>query len=290
MRRRLKGFFYLLVVAMVITACSSVQKVIKTGDPELIYEAGVEHYEAEEWSRATTLFNTVERLYVGTAREDTLSFYMARCRAKTGDYYTAIERLEKFRSEFGRSTFLEDAESMYVMCHYYLSPGPTRDQTVTNQTITAAYEFMSRYPESERNENFEIIIAELKNRLYEKSYINAYTYYKIGRYKSAIVAFRNAMKEYPESTRREDLSYYVVASSYELAKNSIPSKQLDRYISMLDSYYTFVGEFPSSDYSKKVDKMAMEAKKFIAENETAPSDEQEHRSEHLEQLEQYNQY
>ncbi len=255
------------MVAFALTACGAVQKAIKTGDHEYIYQQGVKYYEDEEWSRASTLFNTVERLYVGTAREDTLSYYMARCRAKIGDYYTAIDMLEEFRRQFGRSEFIEDSEAMYVMCHYYLSPAPTRDQTITNQAISAAYEFMERYPDSDKNEGFEEIIATLKDKLYEKSYINAYTYYKIGRYKSAIVAFRNALKEYPETTRREDLLYYVTASSYELAKNSVPSKQLDRYIATLDSYYTFVADFPESQYSKSLDKMAREAKEFIEENQ-----------------------
>ncbi|MFR9524343.1 MAG: outer membrane protein assembly factor BamD [Rikenellaceae bacterium] len=279
MRTRLRNVFYVLVAAVAATACGSVQKIIKTGDPEYIYNKGLDYYDAEHWSRATTLFNSIEHLYMGSSREDTLSFYMARCRAKVGDYYTAIDMLEQFRREFGRSVFIEDSESMYAMCYYYLSPGPTRDQTTTNKAISAAYEFMARYPESERNEGFEEIITELKSRLYEKSYINAYTYYKIGRYKSAIVAFRNALKEYPESHRREDLSYYVVASSYELAKNSTASKQLDRYIAMLDSYYTFVAEFETSSYSKDVDKMAREAKKFIEENQVVDSSDEDENQE-----------
>lgn len=279
MRSRLRNILYVVVVAVAITSCGAVQKIIKTGDHEYIYDKAVEYYDAEHWSRATTLFNSIEYLYVGTLKEDTISYYMARCRAKVGDYYTAIELLDQFRGQFGRSGFIEDAESMRAMCYYYLSPGPTRDQTTTHQAIAAAYEFMSRYPDSPRNEGFENIIVELRDRLYEKSYINAYTYYKIGRYKSAIVAFRNALKEYPESNRREDLSYYVVASGYELAKNSIPSKQLDRYISMLDSYYTFIAEFPDSEYSKELGKMFKEAQEFIDENQTMEVEEEENNPE-----------
>ncbi|MFR9503996.1 MAG: outer membrane protein assembly factor BamD [Rikenellaceae bacterium] len=267
MKSRLRNIFYVLVIAASITACGAVQKVIKTGDPELIYQTALKHYEAGEWNRALTLFGTIDRVYMGTTREDSITYFVARSNAKAGDYYTAMDQLDVFRREFGRSIFIEDAEAMYVMCHYYLSPGPTRDQTVTNQAIAAAYEFMARYPNSDKNEGFEEIIQTLMERLYEKSYLNAYTYYKIGRYKSAIVAFRNAIKEYPQSHRREDLMYHVVASSYELAKNSIASKQLDRYIAMLDSYYTFVAEFPQSSFSKSADKMATEAKKYIAENQ-----------------------
>ncbi|MFI3279600.1 MAG: outer membrane protein assembly factor BamD [Rikenellaceae bacterium] len=272
---KLRNVFYVLAVVVAITACSTVQKAIRTGDPDLIYSTAVEFYENEEWNRATTLFKTIDRLYVGTTREDTISYYLARCQAKIGDYYTAISMLDLFRTEFGRSAFIEDAEAMHAMCYYYLAPGPTRDQTNTNMAIASAYEFMARYPESDRNEGFMEIIEELKTRLYEKTYINAYTYYKIGRYKSAIVAFRNALKSDPESHRREDISYYVVASSYELAKNSIPSKQLDRYIAMLDSYYTFIAEFPDSEYKKSVEKMQKEAKEYIDKHHTPEEDTEE---------------
>ncbi len=274
MRRKLRNLLYVLVVAVTITACGAMQKTIKTGNPQLIYDMGLEFYENEQWSKASTMFSTIDHLYVATSREDTISYYLARCRAKSGDYYTAIDILDEFRDQFGRSVFIEDAEAMRTMCYYYLAPGPTRDQTPTTMAISSAYEFISRYPESDKVDGFFDVITELKGRLYDKSFINAYTYYKIGRYKSAMVAFRNAMKEFPETTRREDLSYYVVASGYELAKNSIPSKQLDRYISMLDSYYTFIAEFPDSEYTKDVNKMAKEAKSYIDKHQIPETDEE----------------
>ena len=49
---------------------------------------------------------------------------------------------------------------MYALCFYYLSPGPTRDQTMTGQAIMAINEFMSRYPESDRIEDFRKINEE----------------------------------------------------------------------------------------------------------------------------------
>ena len=100
----------------------------------------------------------------------------------------------------------------------------------------------------------------------EKSYINAYTYYKIGRYKSAIVAFKNALKRSPDSHRTEEMMYYSTVSAYKLASNSIESKQLDRYIAMLDHYYTFLAEYPESKYLKELERMAKEARNFIDKN------------------------
>ena len=110
------------------------------------------------------------------------------------------------------------------------------------------------------------MLEELTQRLVEKSYMNAYTYYKIGRYKSAIVAFKNSMKRYPDSPYREKMMYYTAVSAYRLAANSIESKQVDRYIAMLDHYYSFLSEFPESKHLREIERMAKDARNFIDRN------------------------
>ena len=110
------------------------------------------------------------------------------------------------------------------------------------------------------------INTELTERLHEKAYLNAYTYYKTGKYKSAIVAFKNALKQYPESKRREEIMYLIVDSGYRLASNSISEKQTDRYLSMLDSYLSFKEEFPESTHIKSLDRMAQQARDYLDRN------------------------
>ena len=205
--------------------------------------------------------------YSGTSKADTLSFYIARAHFKNRSYDTASELFDTYRRTFGRSPFIEDAEGMYAMCFYYLSPSPQRDQTVTGQAIVAISEFMSRYPDSEKYGQFEQMRNELTGRLHDKEFLNAYTYYKIGKHKSAIVALKNALRKYPETPHREELMYLIVGSGYELAHNSVQRKQTDRYLSMLDSYYTFIAEFPESTHRKEVDRMAKEAKDYLAKNQ-----------------------
>ena len=65
----------------------------------------------------------------------------------------------------------------------------------------------------------------------------------------------------------EELMYLIVGSGYELAHNSVQRKQTDRYLSMLDSYYTFIAEIPESTHRKEVDRMAKEAKDYLAKNQ-----------------------
>ena len=253
-------------MAVSMMGSCGISKILRSDDPELIYNSALGFKEKEKWSRAYTLFESVEHYYVGSTREDSIIFYRALCKYRDRDYSEASDILDEFRRKFGRSVFIEDAECMYALCYYYMSPGPTRDQTITSKALQALGEFIVRYPQSEHVENFQKVIDELTARLHEKSYNNAYTYYKIGRYTSAIVALRNALREYPESFRREELMYLMVKSAYRLADNSVSGKQHDRYIDMLDSYYTFIDEFPESQHRRELDRMARNAKDFIDKN------------------------
>ena len=266
MRQKLFYVAAFIAVVAAFCGCSSIQQVIKTGDADLIYERGVLFYKAEKWQKAIALLDHCEPYYKGTLKEDTIAFYKARAYFKDGDYMTSSERFDDFRRSFGRSAFIEDAEAMYAISLYNMCPGPERDQTNTALALVAITEFTSHYPNSEQLHLFEDMTKDLTWRLHEKAFINAYTYYKIERYNSAIIAFRNALKQYPHSHRREDLMYYIVMSAYKYAVNSVETKQLDRYMSALDAYYTFIMEFPESKYKKRVESVAEEAKRFIEKN------------------------
>ncbi|MEG2365579.1 MAG: outer membrane protein assembly factor BamD [Alistipes sp.] len=249
-----------------LTGCAGVNRILRSGNSDLIYSKAMELYAAEKWSRAVTLFEGVQHIYDATTRADSIAFFTARCKFKSRNYEAAAEQLDQFRRQFGRSVFIEDVEGMYALCYFYMSPGPTRDQTMTGHARVAINEFMSRYPKSERMDEFQKIDSILLQRQYDKTYNNAYTYYKIGRYKSAIIALRNALNEYPASNHREQIMYLTVVSSYKLASNSIESKRIDRYLSMLDSYYSFVEEFPASEHVKELERMGRHAKDFLDKN------------------------
>ena len=249
-----------------LSGCGGVTGVLRTKNPEVIYAEAMKYYEKEKWLRASTLFEGAQPYYIGSDREDSIAFFNARCKFKSRDFDSAALLFDDFRHSFGRSVFIEDAEGMFALCYYYLSPGPTRDQTMTGQALKAVNEFMSRYPNSTRLDKFKEIDKELTSRLYEKSYLNAYTYYKIGRYKSAIRALKNSLKQYPETHHRERIMFLIVDASYRYASNSIVEKQTDRYLAMLDSYLSFKEEFPESKQMKDADRMAKHARDLLDRN------------------------
>ena len=267
MRQKLSYIVAFAAVVVAFCSCSSLQQVIKTGDAELMYEHGLMYYEAEKWAKSITLFEACEPAFRGSIKEDSVAFFRARSYFKNSDYAASSALFDEFRRSFGRSAFIEDAEAMYAISLYNMCPPPERDQSSTSQAIIAISEFMSHYPQSEQLQIFQEMSDDLTWRLHEKAFINAYTYFKIERYNSAIVAFRNALKKYPDSHRREDLMYYTVKSSFLLAENSIEIRQLDRYMNALDSYYTFVMEYPDSKYKQEMERVAEVSRRFIEKNQ-----------------------
>ena len=89
----------------------------------------------------------------------------------------------------------------------------------------------------------------IKEKLVEKSYLNAKLYFDLGDYKSAIIALRNSLGDYPDTEHREELMFLILKSSYLLAEGSVESKKLERYQATVDEYYSFIGEFPEGEFS-----------------------------------------
>lgn len=266
MKKIIVNLVIVAATAAMLFSCSGLSQIAKSGDPELMYTTAMRLYKAEKWTRASDLFDACKGYYVGSEREDSISFFSARSKFKNRDYHESSTELDEFRRKFGRSVFIEDAEGMYAMCQYYISPGPTRDQTMTAQAIVSLTNFIERYPKSSRVPAFQDIIEELTLRLHDKNFLNAYTYFKIQKYKSAVVAFKNALKNYDNTAHREEIMYYIVVSNYRLAHNSVIEKQADRYLALLDSYYSFIEEFPESKHVKELNRYFNEAKDYIDKN------------------------
>jgi outer membrane protein assembly factor BamD len=169
------------------------------------------------------------------------------------------------------SVYKEEADFMMGYCFYKQSPRAELDQTATFQTITGMQMFMVRYPNSERLGECREIILEMADKLVEKSYISAKLYYDLGYYKSAIIALRNSLIEYPETGYREELMFLILKSTFLLADKSIPSKQKERFQAAMDEYYSFIGEFPEGQHSKEAGKIYDDSSNFLEEKNNKSS-------------------
>ena len=253
-------------VAVGVVGCSPFNKLLKINDSDQMFYAAIKYYEDGDFQHALQLFEELAPRYSSTMRADTIMYYSGCCFYKQGDFQTSGTIFDEYRRTYGRSPLLEDVEYMHAMGYYFSSPEPSRDQTATMRAIKEINEYMERYPESPKAGVCEMRLEELKGKLYDKSFINARTYYKTGRYKAAIIAFKNALAEYPDTPHREEILYLALDSSFRLAENSIPSLQVDRYLDAMDAYYNFISEFPESKHAKAAERMQRASKRFLAKH------------------------
>jgi outer membrane protein assembly factor BamD len=239
---------------------------LKNPDPDKRYNAGLEYYGKKKYVRSTPLFESLNAVYNGQSRDDTISFYIAKGYYQMSDYYSAESSLEKFTRVYGRSNFAEEAYYMRAVNLYRMSSRASLDQRNTIDAITAFDVFYSKFPDSEFAKNDKEkdsdYLKELNERLEEKSYMAAKLYYQIEDYKSAIVALRNSIRDFPASKYNEEQSFLMLKASYIYAKKSIRKMQPERYIAAIDEYYNFVSEYPDSKYKDEAESIYNESLQF----------------------------
>jgi len=249
--------------AVILSGCGEYEKLLKSRDFQKKYEVGVRFYEEGEYAKASTLFDQVANIFRGTTKADTVKYYQAKSYYGQRDYMMAGYYFSELSSTYASSVFLEESDFMIGYCYYKQSPRPELDQAATYQTITAMQMFMVKYPTSERVTESQAIITEMSDKLVEKSFISARLYYDLGYYKSAILALRNSLIEYPNTRYREELLFLILKSSYLLADGSVPSKQRERYQTTVDEYFSFIGEFPDGPHTREAKRMYETSSKYL---------------------------
>ncbi|MFC2104498.1 outer membrane protein assembly factor BamD [Bacteroidota bacterium] len=244
---------FILVLA-IVSSCKY-EKLLKSRDYKLKYQKALEYYGEEDYMRAEGLFEQLKPILKGTKQADTVYFYAAYASFYQKNYLLASHYFNEFRKTFGNSKFAEEAEYMNAYCTFLQSPRSSLDQSYSYQAISLFGLYMSRYPGSERTEECLNYIGQLRNKLVEKSYQSAKLYYNLSDYKAAIIALNNSLDDFPETEYREEIMFLILKAKFLLAENSISNKKIERYQSTVDEYYSFVGEFPKSEFKKEAIEM-----------------------------------
>ena len=256
-------FCFLLVVVLLSSCTGKFEKLLKSNDADQKYKAAMLYYDTKKYSKAISLFDNITLYYRGTPRDDSVNFYLAKSYFLDKDPYSASHYFGTFRQTFPRSQFTEEVTFLRCICLYETTYRPSLDPKPTTQALAAINEFNYLYPASQWKKELQPLYDELSGRMDEKSFSAAKLYYTIENYKAAFTALKTALKDNPENRYREDILYLILSSSYKIAKNSVPSKQKDRYQTVVDEYYNVISEYPGTKYRKEVDNIHREALEFL---------------------------
>ncbi len=240
--------FSLLIFAILLPSCSKYQKLLKSSDNDLKYEKAVSFYEKGEYYKAQQLFEQIYTFFRGTEKAEKISYLNAYCYYKQKDYIMGGYQFKSFSTSYPASKFAEECAYMSAYCSYLDSPRSSLDPTSTNDAIAALQLFINQHPQSERVEECNKLIDELRGKLEKKAYDIATMYYKMADYKAAIVTFNNVLKDFPDSQNKENIMYQILMAKYDYAINSIDSKKKERLTDALESSRSFMNEYPEGKY------------------------------------------
>lgn len=264
----MKKYLAIFIITLASVSCSEYQNILKSADPELKYTKAVEYFEKNDFMRASTLFDEISRYFRGTERSEIILNYLAKSYMGQKDYFTASEYYKTYVKTYPKGKYLVESRFMIGYCYYLDSPDARLDQTATYDAINSFQEFLDIHPDSERVPEVNKLLEELKSKLAYKELLSARLYYNLGNYLgnnylAAIVVAQNALKNYPSSEYREELSFIILQSKYQQAFQSVEEKKIERYQNTVDEYYNYINEFPEGKYRREADKIYNESRKVV---------------------------
>lgn len=250
----------LSVLVVIFSSCSDFTRLQKKGTDDEKYKAAVNYYKKADWYRAGVLFEELIPVLKGSTESEMAQFYYAYTQYHQKLYSVSAQLFKRFYETFARSDYAQEAMYMYAYSLYKDTPNFNLDQSNTVVAMSALQDFINAYPDSPFRQECTGMILDLRKKLERKAYERAKLYYKtsgfnIASYKSSVVAINNFQKEFPDSEFNEELAYLKVDAQYSLAKNSLETKQRERYKEAVDSYQLLIDKYPNSKFLKQAEKM-----------------------------------
>ena len=269
MRKNLTVTLFLGIL-LLATSCGEYTKVLKTTDYEYKYEVAKTCFANGRYNRAASLLNELITILKGTDKAEESFYMLAMCYYNDGDYVTASQTFKQYYNVYPRGTYTELARFFAGKALYLDTPEPRLDQTDTYASIQELQMFLEYYPQSEMKDEAQEMIFALQDKLVMKEYLAAKMYYNLGNYLgnnylSCIITAQNALKDYPYTNIREDLSLLILKARYEMAVYSVDERKTERYREAMDEYYSFKTEFPDSKHMKDADRIYRDAGKALGD-------------------------
>lgn len=241
------GFFIVFLLAGV--GCKSKYEKLKlSNDNAKKFQEGKRLYDKKEYAKALGLFETLLTRYHGTDGATDLFYLNAMANYKLKDYTAAAYHFNEFATSYPSDPRAEEARFLTAYCYYLDAPAFSLDQENTYKCIEKLQLFINLYPKSDRVAEASKLIQDLRDRLEMKAYSNAKLYLVIGDNQSAVIAFGNVLRDYPDTKYAEEMEFLSVKAQYLYAHESLEFKQEDRYTQAIALADQFVEKYPKSGY------------------------------------------
>lgn len=263
MKLKHHAFYLLIVIIFGATSCDNYNKVLNSNDVDLKYEKAKEYYNDGKYTKAIPLLDELISIYRG--KEELQEIYYIYCYAHygQGNYLMAAHNFKNYYEFYPNNEKAVEAMFMVGKCYAKVSPEPALDQENTKKARQAFQQFINTYPNSDRVDDANQQMRQLRRKLERKAYKAAKLYYDMEKYRAAAVSFENVLYDYPDIAEAEYIQYLIVKSRYLYAKNSVAQKQPERYEQTMKAYRTFSDKYPESQWLDEAKNLYQQSKRKI---------------------------
>lgn len=264
------------IMVMSLVSCGEFTAVQKIDDFDYRYEVAKANFADGHFGKAATLLTDLVSVMKNSQNGEECMYMLALSEFNNRDYESASSYFKKYFQSFPRGYYVEAARYYSALSLYKQIPDPRLDQSDTQAAIREFQSFVDVYPYSRFRESAQSFINEMMDLLVEKEYLAAKLYYDLGdyvnncayggsNYEACVVTAQNALKEYPfaSAEMREKLSIMILRSKYQLAKKSVESKRIDRFRDAIDEYFSFINDYPESQYLDEAQRLHRNADAIV---------------------------
>lgn len=235
----------LLCIAVFVAGCSGSGR-LRYESPQEAFDRGKQLYDAERYDRAIDYFRGVFDFGRTTEQAADAQLYLGKAYYADGQYILAANEYTRFIEIYRTDPRVEEAEFERAMAYYRQSPKYELDQTPTEQAITYFQLFLDRYPNSERKDEAEGRIRELREKLAHKEYAAAELYERREIYEAAALSYERVFDLYPDTQWADDALLGAIRTYILFADQSIISRQEERLQAAVDNYERLTQLFQDS--------------------------------------------
>jgi outer membrane protein assembly factor BamD len=261
------NFQYICLFVFAIIALggckSEFEKIRSSGEPDLHYQKALEYYEKEEYQKSQTLFELVISSYRGRKEAEEIYYKYAYTFYYMERYILAAYYFNNFSQTYGGSDYKEETDFMAAYSQYKMSPNYRLDQTYTQKAIDDLQLYINTYPLSERVNECNKLIDELRKKLEQKAFYEGMLYFDLSQYQSAVQVFENLLKDFPETNNVANVRYQIIQSLYLLAENSVVTKQKERYEEVIEKGEEFLKKYGNETIANEVRSLIANSDKNI---------------------------
>ncbi|MEJ2152702.1 MAG: outer membrane protein assembly factor BamD [Gemmatimonadota bacterium] len=230
------------VFMLIVYGCASTaENRILSADEQ--YAQALDLYEREKYIEAVSVLQAFSFNYPQDPRVEDARWLTAEAYYGTDDWATAAQEYLGFQRDFPRSEQAPAALYQAGRSYERLSLRPELDQRDTERAINMYERLTTEYPASDFDEEAREKRRRLRNKLAEKTYLNAEFYFDNKRYEAAEIYLVDLIEKYPDSDWLA-ASYSLLAETF--CKQGLRDRASELYTLLFDT-------FPDSDAASEID-------------------------------------